>query len=63
MPKASDFRFTEETLGAPDDGELLVRVVYVSLDPAMRGWMNERKSYVPPASDARARDRGGHCVD
>ena len=30
------------------DGEFLVRILYISLDPAMRGWMNEGKSYVPP---------------
>ena len=27
---------------------MLVRILYISLDPAMRGWMNEGKSYVPP---------------
>ncbi len=30
------------------DGEILVKVLYISLDPAMRGWMNEGRSYVPP---------------
>ena len=30
------------------DGEVLVKVSFVSLDPAMRGWMNEGKSYIPP---------------
>ena len=30
------------------DGEVLVKVLYISLDPAMRGWMDEGKSYVPP---------------
>jgi len=32
----------------PGDGEILVRVLHISLDPAMRGWMNDRRSYVPP---------------
>ena len=32
----------------PGPGEFRVRVEYVSLDPAMRGWINEGKSYVPP---------------
>ncbi len=27
---------------------MLVKILYISLDPAMRGWMNEGKSYVPP---------------
>ena len=33
---------------AVGEGEALVEVQYVSLDPAMRGWLNEAKSYVPP---------------
>ena len=48
LPKASDWTLTGEPLRDPADGELLVRIEYVSLDPAMRGWMNEGKSYVPP---------------
>ena len=48
LPKRSDF--TYDTLPAPDpqDGEFLVRTHYISLDPAMRGWMNDARSYVPP---------------
>ena len=45
-----DFSYTEEPLGEPADGEILVKVLYVSLDPAMRGWMNEGRSYVPPVA-------------
>jgi NADPH-dependent curcumin reductase CurA len=48
LPKRSDFNYTEEPLQDPGPGQLLVKVLYVSLDPAMRGWMNEGKSYVPP---------------
>jgi NADPH-dependent curcumin reductase CurA len=48
LPKPSDFRYTEEPVGEPSDGEVLVRVMYASMDPAMRGWMNEGRSYVPP---------------
>ena len=47
-PKHSDFEFTEEAAREPAEGEFLVRNRYVSLDPAMRGWMNEGKSYVAP---------------
>jgi NADPH-dependent curcumin reductase CurA len=32
------------------DGEFLVRNIYVSIDPAMRGWINDRKSYLPPVA-------------
>lgn len=47
--KRSDFHYTEETLRDPAEGEVLVKVLYISLDPAMRGWMNESKaSYIPP---------------
>jgi NADPH-dependent curcumin reductase len=35
---------------APAAGEALVEVQYVSLDPAMRGWLNDAKSYVPPVA-------------
>jgi NADPH-dependent curcumin reductase CurA len=48
MPKPSDFTYETEDLRQPADGELAVQVRYISLDPAMRGWMNEGKSYVPP---------------
>lgn len=48
MVKRSDFDFVESPVPAPGDGEFLVRILYISLDPAMRGWMNEGKSYIPP---------------
>jgi NADPH-dependent curcumin reductase len=47
-PKHSDWQFTETPVPEPRDGEVLVQVLYISLDPAMRGWMNEGKSYVAP---------------
>ena len=34
----------------PKDGQILVKNEYLSLDPAMRGWMNEGKSYIPPVA-------------
>jgi NADPH-dependent curcumin reductase len=48
LPKASDWEYVEEPAAEPDDGQLRVELEYVSLDPAMRGWMNEARSYVPP---------------
>lgn len=48
MPKKSDWNYTEEPVGDPGPGEVLVKVMYLSLDPAMRGWMNEGKSYIEP---------------
>jgi NADPH-dependent curcumin reductase CurA len=48
LPKPTDWTFTEEPVPSPADGELLVRVEYLSIDPAMRTWMNAGRSYVPP---------------
>ena len=48
--KESDFEWREETLPVPGDGELLVRIVYLSLDPAVRGWVMDVKSYMPPVA-------------
>jgi NADPH-dependent curcumin reductase CurA len=46
--KTSDFEWRESPVPEPKDGEALVRVLYLSFDPAMRGWMEDRPSYVPP---------------
>ena len=43
--KESDFRIVEQPLAGPDDGEVLVRNLFLSLDPYMRGRMNASKSY------------------
>jgi hypothetical protein len=48
LPKRSDWQFTEEAVPEPKAGELVVQVQYISLDPAMRGWMNDAKSYIRP---------------
>jgi NADPH-dependent curcumin reductase CurA len=48
LPKPSDWEQTEEPVGGPADGQVLVKIRYLSLDPAMRGWMNDARSYVPP---------------
>jgi NADPH-dependent curcumin reductase len=42
------FDYVEERVPDLEEGEVLVKVLYISLDPAMRGWMNEGRSYVPP---------------
>jgi NADPH-dependent curcumin reductase len=47
-PKADDFRLLERELPAPADGQVLLRTVYLSIDPYMRGRMNEGPSYAPP---------------
>ncbi|HTZ64544.1 MAG TPA: NADP-dependent oxidoreductase [Solirubrobacteraceae bacterium] len=46
LPKASDWSFTEEPVPSPREGEFVVAISHISLDPAMRGWMNEGASYI-----------------
>ena len=46
--RSSDWNFTEEPVAEPGDGEVLVKVRYLSMDPAMRGWMNDGRSYIAP---------------
>ncbi|WP_305095403.1 NADP-dependent oxidoreductase [Prescottella sp. R16] len=47
-PDDSTWEITTEPVPVPGDGQFTVRVHYVSLDPAMRGWLNDVRSYVPP---------------
>jgi NADPH-dependent curcumin reductase CurA len=48
LPQSSDWSYVEEPAPEPDDGTFRVQVEYLSLDPAMRAWMNPGRSYVPP---------------
>jgi NADPH-dependent curcumin reductase CurA len=59
LPKPTDWQLTEEPLAPLQDGEVRVRVLYVSLDPAMRGWMNEGKSYIRPVAIGEVMRAGG----
>jgi NADPH-dependent curcumin reductase CurA len=47
-PKPADFRIEDAAIPSPGDGEVLLRTVWLSLDPYMRGRMSEGPSYVPP---------------
>ena len=58
-PKRSDWTFAEEPVGTPGAGGVLVKVLQLSLDPAMRGWMNEGKSYIPPVGIGEVMRAGG----
>ncbi len=42
------FDYVEEPLPELTDGQVLIKTAYISLDPAMRGWMSEGRSYIPP---------------
>ena len=55
----SDWQFTDEAVAEPADGGVLVKVLALSLDPAMRGWMNEGKSYIPPVAIGEVMRAGG----
>lgn len=48
VPKESDFRLTESPIPQPGDGQCLIRGLYLSVDPYMRGRLRDRKSYAAP---------------
>ena len=48
LPKASDWTIVEEPKPVAAEGEFVIEVDYLSIDPAMRTWMNAGRSYVPP---------------
>lgn len=49
-PQDSDFRLEESPVLQPADGQVVLRILYLSLDPYMRGRMNEGPSYAPPVA-------------
>ena len=59
LPKRTDWTYAEEAVREPGEGEILVKILYISLDPAMRGWMNERRSYVAPVGIGEVMRAGG----
>jgi len=48
LPRATDWEVTSEEVPVPGSGEFTVAISHVSADPAMRGWMSDRPSYIPP---------------
>ena len=49
-PTKDDFRLEESATPVPKEGEVLLRSIYLSLDPYMRGRMNDAPSYAPPVA-------------
>ena len=47
-PTAANFKLQEGTVPTPSDGQVLLRTLYLSLDPYMRGRMSDAESYAPP---------------
>jgi hypothetical protein len=58
-PKESDFRLEQQPIEQPADGQFLVRVGYLSLDPYMRGRMSDAKSYATPVKPGEVMVGGG----
>ena len=50
FPKESNFKLVETAVPAPGEGQILVRAIYLSVDPYMRGRMNDVKSYAAPVA-------------
>jgi NADPH-dependent curcumin reductase CurA len=48
FPKPSDFKMVETPVPEPGPGQFLLRTIYLSVDPYMRGRMTDRPSYAPP---------------
>ena len=48
IPEKNTWNYKEELIPEIQDGQILIKHQYISLDPAMRGWMNNSKSYIPP---------------
>jgi len=48
LPQPANFEIDSVEIPALTDGQVLVKISFISLDPAMRGWMNEGKSYIRP---------------
>ncbi len=48
IPNPNTWRMEVEEIPGISEGEMLIEQEYISLDPAMRGWINDSKSYIPP---------------
>jgi NADPH-dependent curcumin reductase len=48
LPGRDDWEYFTEEAAEPGEGQILIEVSHISLDPAMRGWINEGRSYIPP---------------
>ena len=61
LPTRDGWSFTTEAVTEPSPGSngIVVKTLSLSLDPAMRGWMNEGKSYIPPVGIGEVMRAGG----
>jgi NADPH-dependent curcumin reductase CurA len=65
LPQPSDWEHVQEDAPEPGENQFRVQVEYVSVDPAMRGWMNAGRSYVPPVKIGEVMRAGaiGRVID
>jgi hypothetical protein len=59
LPRPSDWEFTSEDVPEAGAGQFVVAVSHLSVDPAMRGWMNAGASYIPPVEIGAVMRAGG----
>jgi len=59
LPKSDTWKLVETTIPELKEGEFLIKCEYVSLDPAMRGWMNDKRSYIAPVQIDEVMRAGG----
>jgi NADPH-dependent curcumin reductase len=59
LPTEANWQHGTEQVSAPPEGGVLIKTLALSLDPAMRGWMNEGKSYIPPVALGEVMRAGG----
>ncbi|GAA3609511.1 NADP-dependent oxidoreductase [Marihabitans asiaticum] len=59
VPSDDVWDITSTEVAEPADGEVVVQVRYLSLDPAMRGWLNDVRSYIPPVQIGEVMRAGG----
>ena len=59
LPEKDTWKLVATEIPTPNDGEILVQCEYISLDPAMRGWLNDAKSYIAPVQINEVMRAGG----
>ena len=59
LPRDANWSHTTEAVAEPAEGAVVLQTLALSLDPAMRGWMNEGKSYIPPVAIGEVMRAGG----
>lgn len=59
MPTDSDWEIRHSPVPVAEEGQFVAEVLYVSLDPAMRGWMNDARSYIEPVAIGAVMRAGG----